>query len=691
MKSKASYFSLSGPLMKENLRRFWAVPALSFLVYFLSGIFPILMSYANINNIAAYIGMTLNNQQPFFCIVHLVMPIAASVVVLRYLQQSSSVTFMNSLPVSRARLFNSHVLSGWIMCIVPIIVTSLLLFLLSTPTYRVIGHDDYGPILGADLFTNAAISGWLWQSVLVVTFIYAIAMFAGMVTGNSVLHLLLSFTFAFLLPSIWLALVSYFEMYLWGHLENYQLSLELLPWLNMLQGKAFDTVTTLVYIAVIVSLIVACAALNFKRKIEKTGDGVIFNFMIPILCYLIAFVGMSLFGFYFDAMAENKGFYMYAGMASGSIIFFIIARMLVLKTPRIFNKQTLKSFAVYGLIATLFTCALVFDLTGFENRLPKEGSFASANIDVASIIGGINYDQRYTDRGFRNNELRFTEPENLEAIRSFHKAILDNKSELKDNEDPDFYYNTSKINYYNDKPYMSRSYRMPYGDIGKQYLADLYESKEFKDYYSLKSINTGSINKIQVSFLNANYDYNISKSELDAFIAVLDNDFADRTYEDHLTNELYYAQVTLDYRQKEKTDQLYSLSLEIMRSDTNTIKWLEDRGYSELRASSINSVAYATVNYETYTEKFENNSVTSESGSTIVKTITDKKQIAYILEHGFAYIPYGINEFYSVTLEGTFREASDNLYYDYEKKYSSDPFIVTLYFTPENAPDFVKK
>ncbi|MDD3350586.1 MAG: hypothetical protein PHC40_07045, partial [Eubacteriales bacterium] len=74
MNSKASYFSISLPLIKENMRRFWAIPVIAFLVYFLSGVFPVLMTYDKINNIASYIEMSLKNQQPFYMMAHLLVP-----------------------------------------------------------------------------------------------------------------------------------------------------------------------------------------------------------------------------------------------------------------------------------------------------------------------------------------------------------------------------------------------------------------------------------------------------------------------------------------------------------------------------------------------------------------------------------------------------------------------------------------
>ena len=115
MKSKASYFSISKPLIIENLRRFWAIPALGFLVYFLSGIFPILMAYSHLNDMATYIESSLSNQQPFFMFAHLIFPIVAAVVLFRYLQGISSVSVMHSMPFTRAKLYNSGFLSGLIL------------------------------------------------------------------------------------------------------------------------------------------------------------------------------------------------------------------------------------------------------------------------------------------------------------------------------------------------------------------------------------------------------------------------------------------------------------------------------------------------------------------------------------------------------------------------------------------------
>lgn len=706
MKSKASFFNFSPTLIQENFRRFWAAPVLGFLVYFLSGIFPILMTYSKIDDLAYYIKLTLNNQQPFFVIVHLLMPIAAAVIVLRYLQQSSSVTYMHALPLSRAKLFNSNFISGWLMCMIPIVVTAVLLFVLSTPTHEIVYYYQDNRVLGPDIFTNAAIAHWLWQSVLVVTFIYAVSIFAGMVVGNSVLQMLLAATLCFILPAINLALSAYFEQYLWGYVTKYESALDLFPWLEMLRGEPFSTGLTVAYLAVIVLLVVFSAVLNYRRKLEKAGDGVVFGFMVPVLCYLIAFLGMSLFGFYFYAMSDQKYAYMYAGMAAGAILFFIIARMLVYKTPRVFNKQSLKSFVAYGLIAVLFVCALAFDLTNFEDRVPDANNYTGASLQADTILGVNSQEyERYQSSYFGQGEVHFTDPAALDIIRQYHAYIVDNKDKFKDKPVDDYYYDyyssASKITYYNDSGrYLARSYVLPYilPDTEK-YMAALYESKDFKDFYSLSNVKLGVPSKITVSYLNTNYEMNIGKSDFKAFIAMLDKDFAARSYEEHLANNLYYAQATLEFPDKDGESSFQTLTVDIKQSDVNTIQWLEARGYAQLRAQAAAAVTQADVDYAEWSEvKSEDSSTQRSNSSEYVKTITDRTQIAYILEHGQSYVLPGTQAYYTIMLQNSQQAYTDDIYFEGRYSYypeqamkETEEDVVALYFTPETAPDFIKR
>ena len=185
MKSKASYFSVSKPLIIEDLRRFWAIPALAFLVYFLSGVFPVLMSYGHLNDMGNYITMSLKNQQPFYMFAHLLFPIIAAVVIFRYLQGISSVSVMHSMPFTRAKLYNSGFLAGLIMIAAPILANGLILLAISKPVYnQYIGGADSSTQMTdtVNLFARADILNWIWVSLIIAFTIYAVSVFAGIVT-----------------------------------------------------------------------------------------------------------------------------------------------------------------------------------------------------------------------------------------------------------------------------------------------------------------------------------------------------------------------------------------------------------------------------------------------------------------------------------------------------------------------------
>ena len=190
MKSKASCFSLSGPLFVENLRRYWTYMAAAFIAYFLAGASPILMNMGqpDLRDAAGYIDNLLQGQNPVFIAMGFIIPLTCAVVVLNYMQRSASATSIHAMPFSRAKLYNTSVLSGFVMTILPYILTVIILLLLARPTYSPYDYTDMG-ILEDDavnIFTGSRILVWAAESIVSMLFVYAISIFAGIISGNSV-------------------------------------------------------------------------------------------------------------------------------------------------------------------------------------------------------------------------------------------------------------------------------------------------------------------------------------------------------------------------------------------------------------------------------------------------------------------------------------------------------------------------
>ncbi len=632
MKSKASYFSLSPAIIKENFRRFWALPALAFLVYFLSGIFPLLMSYNDLNPMASMIQSILNNQYFFYMGLSLIVPVAAACVCFKYMNQPASATYMNSLPLSRARLFNSNLLSGLLMSLAPMLLTGLVLLLISKPTYYTFWLD--GELVTDDaavnLFARADILAWMAQGIVMILFVYAVAVFAGLVCGNVVVHVLASFFFLFVAPLMYLVLSMYFDHYIFGYCGfDDDLLSELSAWIYALRGDGYTDILLVIYIAVSILLIVISALLYQKRKMERAGDAVTVSFMIPVVNYTIAFLGMTLMGFFFDGLKGGYfGAYFYAGLVAGTLIFFTIGRMIVLKTPRIFNKKTLKSLGIYCLIVVVFFAVMLLDLTHYGNYVPDSPKQAYTSALTAGYVG--RYDTGsgsiFSDEGFT-----FKDAENVALVTAFQQSIIDNAGSLKnqsayDAANPD---NTGwrnvRFSYSENATDYIREYYLPLKFLeGSEELAQLFDSEEFRSHFSFENIDRASIVEIVLQetskvsdggeaseasgdaalsgdgnessalqepsdcdFEDTVYyssDVSLGKDEYESFLAAREADFAETTYSEYLDESNIIGNYYIYSEEKPSSGRAadvlsYYLDDYILKSDTHTLEWISEHGY----------------------------------------------------------------------------------------------------------------
>lgn len=667
MRSKASYFSVSVPLIKENLRRFWSIPVLAFLVYFLSGVFPILMSYRTLNYMAGYVEMSLHNMQPFFMGAHLLVPVITAVLLFRYLQNVSSVAVMHSMPFTRARLYNSNFLSGLLLISAPIITNGIILLLLSKPTYRQIG--GYGGEMSfstVNVFARGEILNWMGTSLVIVVVLFSIAVFAAIVTGNNLMHLMTSYFFIFLIPLLYVVFNFYFQEFLYGfdHAGNWiEIALSISPYTGIIQGNGyFSGYELLFYLATVLLMLLVSAFLYNKRKLERASDSLTFGFMKPIICYIITFLGMTMLGFYFQVLGSGGDgrIYMYAGFAAGTVIFFIIGRMIVVKSPRIFNKEGLKNFAAYGLIAILFIVGMNADLTGFEKRVPGAEKVESVNFSMP-------YGNYRRDGGIEAGDLR--SPENIKAIAAFHQDILDNRQRLEG--DTTSTQSTGVRIRYNTKGLfdMSRYYVVDYElySTSKE-LKTVFESAEYK---SINSFYSDKIKKYSHVYIYSDISHGsnneiVGEKLIEELIANMEKDFQVMTYEDFISPRPSYVTIELRYDYKDGkastgwgNGQGY-MSFSLPQSAKNTISWLKEHGYDfDLTADIVEWIDIYEAKHED--SNFESQTATKEMSvidrdysmkygeKAVLMHITDKNQIEKVLKE-YDSFPINFEKAYEVTI-----------------------------------------
>jgi len=647
MKSAASYFSLSFPLIKENLRRYWAVSAISFLVYFLSGVFPILMDgfwqqY--------FIESLLKNHHPPYMMAHLFVPVITGVVIFRYLQTAASVTSLHAMPFTRATLFNSHVLSGLILITLPIILTGLILLIVLKPLYYIYTVN------------------WMWESFIIILVMYVVTVFAGLVTGNSLMHISAGFGFNFLIPGLFSVFILYGMQFLHGFTSSPELSsviLALSPYLQVFDnGGQFPPALQILYVLNALILFVLSMFLYYKRKLERASESFVFGFMITVISYIIAFFGMTGLGFYFAAVGYND-LYLYPGFLTGALIFFLIGRMVVKKTFRIFDRNTARSLCTYVLLAAVFVCSFAFDLTGFEKRVPDE-----RNIRGVALSGHPLFMLTWTCSGSYALPVLHDEG-NVAALREFHMSLRE-----RDKKPYDFFGERYTHSIYFNIKYelagmfdMYRAYSVNYGQIkDNKALARIYESEEYKSHLYLSDRamldELWSVTLFNPNLIARNNTVDISsRSQMEELLRLIDLDFAAQTYEEALSFAAPYAELYLNFNEHGRSSRYFG-GYKIPRTFNNTINWLRDRGYAERLEITPDMISAISFN------KYDNPHYTIE--------ITDKEQIAVILDT-FENSVY-TREYYqgTIVLEG--EHAQEFGFYD---RYYS------LYYSDETVPGFV--
>ena len=457
-------FSVSPALIRENFKLCWYVPALAFLLYFFAGIFPIILNLSDMGSIARYVNNSLNNYNVVYPIYMAGIPLVAAMLMMSFFHKPAKALALHAQPYSRSKLFNSHVVSGWLMCIIPVILTALLylVFMRETLIYstsELVMDSLYvtgEPVADShNIYTFGAVMSWLASSIGIITFFYGMYIMAGSLTGNTAMHLLLSGLFFIIVPALLLIVATYCESYIEGFVSLPDWLSDVMRCFNpliMMITSGMETIvtakTTLTYLVLGLVFIAAGGAAYRLAKLEKVGDSMIFRPVEEIITYLVVFVGMTVFGFFFQSFKSDSKAFLIIGMVTGTLITFFITKVVMARSVKIFNMKNLKSLGVYVVIAALFTAFTVFDITGISKRLPKLDQVESVSCEY--MFAGYEMDS-FASGSFQglSDIGKLSSPYVINKVYELHKYVIEN--ELYQQTDPFDYYFNSYITYRDDK------------------------------------------------------------------------------------------------------------------------------------------------------------------------------------------------------------------------------------------------
>lgn len=578
---------------------------------------------------------------------------------------------------------NTHLFSGLIFLLVPIVITALV-------TWAVVSG------LKMDFVTNEHMIDWLKVALVANLFFFFSTVAVGMITGLSILQGLLTYILL-LVPYGLSMLVSYnLQMYVYGFAGDFYMSglNNLIPLVGLLESPNSNEI--IVYLLICIALYLIGRFLYQRRHIEAAGEAITFGLLRPIFKYSVTFCTMLLVGSYFYRTQQNIA-WTYLGYFLGAALGYILIEILYHKSVHIFERRSFKGLGAYAVIEVALLGLVHSDFTGYETRLPQ--------IDEVEYVYMDSYYNpwlRAEDGDVINQSVRgiYLDPDNVNNIMALHQQIIAQKEGTRSSPLIGPYSRLENICLAYQLKDGKRLYRNYVIDAKqyKQQLKPIHESLEFKTHhFDVLRVNTADVKLVDISSEVGNKRVTLTDPQLiQEAIAILQNDIKMQTYEEMNASSPPWGRVELTLPKPqyadadgviqpeaattrfmvETKDPYYICSVSWQKSYTGFQAWLKGTGLlDQVRLIPGEDVVHAIIEY--YPEGLGENEFREmragrnpkEKPKQLKISAADKIELC-LLEYQYEYTPGPI---YKVL---------------FELKGGGSFFGV---LTPATAPDFVKQ
>ncbi|AFQ44269.1 DUF6449 domain-containing protein [Desulfosporosinus meridiei] len=623
MTFKISLFNKA--LILSDFKRFWWVSALYTLA--LIAIIPFShlmkamgMEVQNITWIQDTIDRTLRfSQDDVQAILICTVPVLMAVLIFRYLQVDKSAVMMHSLPLKRSSHYASHCLAGFVLLIIPAVLTSLIMILLENFT-----------VLGS-FYTLPKIFSWLGLNIFFCLFFYSIAVLVGMFTGSSVAQIVLSYIIQILPIGIYVLLKFSLEQLLFGFGEvPYLLFNENNhPLFIILNGALPRTSHSVGYFPAYILAAAACLVLGqyvYKhRRLETAGDIIAFPAFYPVFKYGMTFCLMLVGGTYFCGVSRQSLPMLILGYVLASALGYFVAEILIHKSFRVFHLY--KGYLYYALVIVLLLGGLSLDVSGFVKRVPSPE-------EVEKVYFGYNYDDwfyfekeknpeflesRYQDRGhFEDNPpILLESQENIAGVIELQKHLIKERKRGA---------GSSRYIIYTLKngDYILRQYNINEADQSDAaFLKPIYESLEYKklkfaamrlvpEDIKLMSVQDDRSGKRPVNLTGT--------KDIRELTELLKNETTKMSYEDMTSNKDSYMRLSVLENNKRNEQNIL-----VQSSFTSLLRWLKDKDYYDQFALHLEDIESVEL------EKAEDRAYSDNAATPSRVTINEREVIEELL------------------------------------------------------------
>ena len=404
---------INGALLKEQLKRFWAVPALSVLGYMLMMYLPLFSATSTFRTLREVFQFGVAfGYIPLIAVT----PLVAAFCVYGGFFKTAAVAQMYSYPMSKSKLFITNALVGAILSVLPVFVFCVFAFSLNNVSI-------------------IAIADFLFIATITSVFNFAIVSLAFSVAGHGFIAVLLAAVLPFVPTALMFGGSAVIRMYIFGYYQPQNgfigaFFLYHTPtfWITFLIDFPRDRLLSMyfpgmIYCALTVAMFIGAYFVFRARKPERTGDSIMFTSVKNVLVFGVALVAGIIFGVIWWLFSNGNLVIVHIGLLVGFAIGYVIAQMIAEKTFLVFEKiRFFPHFA--GTAAALYVLMIVitqFGLVFFVNRIPPEnqiyGVFASHSLPP-------------TITGAEWRRISNSCPQAIAAVREAHGVIIGERSYL---------------------------------------------------------------------------------------------------------------------------------------------------------------------------------------------------------------------------------------------------------------------
>jgi len=442
MKSLTNSF-INVVLLKEQLRRFWAIGAAFLVAHVLTVILILINQGITAGTAQAHFMLTiLTMSHPILVASMVIAPFCVVMALFPYCFSGTAATTYFTFPITKRQLFFTNIVAGAILLILPVFVLSLML--LVPVTYMSFSSWDsmqfipapeslfqYGQIMrNQTVNTFPQVFGFFMRTSVGMMFYFGMFKLAVVVCGSRVISVLLCGAFPFVPVALhglvrWVA-----NVYIFGfsnvnteyHVTATVVATNPVTWMGIINRSwGFENITFnsllpnhIIYISITILLFIIAYICACKRRHERTGDSVVFEGLKKVVVFITAMAGMIVMGLFLMLLTQTR-FMMYVGFVIGFILAYLIAQMIAEKSFNIRHK--LKALLPYsGIMLGMYITMMLFTRFGmipYTNRVP-----APQNVVGVTIQHG---------RGAHFIEDAYI----ITRVIDVHNTILDNQSYLR--------------------------------------------------------------------------------------------------------------------------------------------------------------------------------------------------------------------------------------------------------------------